>query len=406
MARKLKIAVVGLHFGGEFPAIYRDHPDVGQVVLCDQDESLLAAYGQRFGYDNCYADFDALLASDVDAIHLVTGIPSHQELTVKALQAGKHCACTVPMATTLQGLTEIIQAQRSSGKNYMMMETSVYTVQCLYVRSMIAQGLIGNIQYMRGIHFQDMEGWPAYWAGLPPMLYATHAVAPLLSLSQAQPEAVCCHGSGTMRAAIQAQYGNPYPVETATVTFKGKPYVADITRSLFETAHDYVEGFTILSDKGSFEMNVEQENPFVSVFADSLESSGMGSRGRAIRSERVDCPDRPENLPESIRKYTKQFTVLDPQNPHLSIRQGGGHHGSHPHLVHEFIRSIVEARKPAIDDVTAAFWTAVGICAHESAMRGGAKVVIPDFSALSEAMPEALSEAVSETSSDNPAGNP
>jgi len=47
--------------------------------------------------------------------------------------------------------------------------------------------------------------------------------------------------------------------------------------------------------------------------------------------------------------------------------------------VHEFVRSIVEGRRPAIDAVTAANWTAAGVCAHESAMQGGAEVEVPAF---------------------------
>ncbi|HBM80617.1 MAG TPA: oxidoreductase, partial [Clostridiaceae bacterium] len=45
----------------------------------------------------------------------------------------------------------------------------------------------------------------------------------------------------------------------------------------------------------------------------------------------------------------------------------------------EFVRSIVEDRRPWIDAVTAANWTAAGICAHESAMHGGDEVIIPSF---------------------------
>lgn len=71
--------------------------------------------------------------------------------------------------------------------------------------------------------------------------------------------------------------------------------------------------------------------------------------------------------------------MYDESTPHLSFLQGGGHGGSHPHLVHEFVSSIVEGRKPTIDAVTAANWTASGICAHESAMRGGDAVEVPEF---------------------------
>ena len=59
--------------------------------------------------------------------------------------------------------------------------------------------------------------------------------------------------------------------------------------------------------------------------------------------------------------------------------QGGGHHGSHPHLVNEFVMSIIEERTPAIDEYLAANITAAGICAHESAMKGGESVIVPAF---------------------------
>ena len=54
-------------------------------------------------------------------------------------------------------------------------------------------------------------------------------------------------------------------------------------------------------------------------------------------------------------------------------------HGSHPHLVHEFVMSIIEERKPAIDEHLGGNITAAGICAHESAMRGGESVIVPEF---------------------------
>jgi hypothetical protein len=103
---------------------------------------------------------------------------------------------------------------------------------------------------------------------------------------------------------------------------------------------------------------------------------------RQVQSERPAPPDRADLLPEPVRKYTSRFVYNNPKT-HLSFKQGGGHHGSHPHLVHEFVRSIIEDRAPWIDAGTAANWTAAGICAHESAMRGGAEVVIPNFTRVS-----------------------
>lgn len=107
------------------------------------------------------------------------------------------------------------------------------------------------------------------------------------------------------------------------------------------------------------------------------ESAGAG-RGRPTTMQRVDCPDRQDLLPPSIARFTVRGTY-DDTNPQKSFETGGGHHGSHPHLVHEFVRSIVERRKPRVDEVAAADWTAPGICAHQSALLGGAEVIIPRF---------------------------
>ena len=101
-------------------------------------------------------------------------------------------------------------------------------------------------------------------------------------------------------------------------------------------------------------------------------------RGRSISIERISAPDRADLLPKDIARFTRRG-VYDASNPHMSFLQGGGHGGSHPHLVHEFVSSIVEQRRPRIDAVTAADWTAAGICAHESAMNGGKRIVIPLF---------------------------
>ena len=51
----------------------------------------------------------------------------------------------------------------------------------------------------------------------------------------------------------------------------------------------------------------------------------------------------------------------------------------HPHLVHEFLMSIAENRKPAVDEELGGNITAAGVCAHLSAMEGGASMEIPQF---------------------------
>ncbi len=375
--RKINVAIVGLGFGGCFPPVYREHPDVGRVAVCDTDAARLNSYADHYGFTERFTDLKDVLASDdYDAVHVLTGIPSHAELTLAVLAAGKHCACTVPMATSIEDLKAIVAAQRKSGMNYMMMETAVYTYHFFLAREMYARGDFGQIQFLRGAHYQDMDSWPQYWLGLPPMWYATHAVSPLLALENTRATKVHCFGSGTMREDLRRNYGNPYPVESASFRLSNGT-AAEVTRSLFQTARAYMESFHIYGETRSFEWHVENEPPIVTTMT-QLTGPRFKQRNELV-CERVTPPDRKELLPEPIRKFTEIKIIPDPKNPHQSIRQGAGHHGSHPHLVHEFVRSIVEERTPWIDAVTAANWTAAGVCAHASAMQDGREVTVPEF---------------------------
>jgi predicted dehydrogenase len=372
---ELRVAVVGLGFGAEFVPIYLDHPEVAEVVICDLNAERLQATGDRFGIERRARDVEKVIAADdIDAIHLVSGIPDHARQTVAALNAGKHCACTVPMATSIEDLQAIVAAQRASGRNYMMMETAVYTRQFLFARELKSRGEFGRIQFLRGAHYQDMECWPPYWAGLPPMWYATHAVSPLLAIAEARAVVVHCFGSGQMRPELHEQYGNPWPVETAIFELTHPGLCMEVTRSLFHCARPYMESFAVYGENACYEWQMEDEPP--ALFRMSAVVAG---EPRTLDSQEYPIPpDRADLLPPSIGRYTTRFVYSD-ENRHLSFEQGGGHHGSHPHLVHEFVSSIIEGRPPWIDAVTAANWTAAGICAHESAMQGGAEVTVPGF---------------------------
>ena len=148
-SRKIKVALAGLSFGAEFVPIYLHHPNVESLTICDSDPEVLQKIGDRFEVGKRALDLDEVLADDsIDAVHLVTPIPLHAEQTVAVLKAGKHCACTVPMATSIADLEAIVAAQRESGLNYMGMETAVYTRRFLHVQEMIKRGEIGRIQFL------------------------------------------------------------------------------------------------------------------------------------------------------------------------------------------------------------------------------------------------------------------
>ncbi|HET9278722.1 MAG TPA: Gfo/Idh/MocA family oxidoreductase, partial [Flavitalea sp.] len=176
---KVNVAIIGLGFGAEFIPIYQRHPHANMYAICQRNAEKLNQIGDAFGIDHRYTDYDEVLADkNVDAVHINTPIQSHAEQSVKALRAGKHVACTVPMATTVEECRQIVEAVKETGLTYMMMETVVYSREFLFVKEMYEKGELGKLQFLRASHQQEMAGWPGYWEGLPPMHYATHCVGP------------------------------------------------------------------------------------------------------------------------------------------------------------------------------------------------------------------------------------
>jgi predicted dehydrogenase len=372
--KPIRVAIVGLGFGAEFIPIYQKYPGAEIHAICRRDQKGLDECGDRYKIAARYPDYRELLKNpDIDAVHINSPIPDHAWMSVEALKAGKHVACTVPMGTSIDECRQIVLAQRASSKIYMMMETVVYSREYLFVKELYDKGELGRLQFLRGSHQQDMDGWPDYWPGLPPMWYATHCVSPCLAILGKHAEHVVCHGSGRIREDLIGRYGSPYAVETATFAIKDSDVAAEVTRSLFDVARQYRESFDASGSKKSFEwQQVENEDPVI-----HTKSTPEHPLSEPEIPKRVKVPDYAHLLPEPIRRFTQPSAIQDAD--HLSFLQGGGHGGSHPHLVHAFL-SAVRGERPAMPDAaTSANWTMVGLCAHESAKKGGEKMVIPTF---------------------------
>src|SRR3954468_4359522 len=373
--KPIRVAIIGLGFGAEFIPIYQNYPGAEIAAICRRDKKGLDEVGDRYKIKNRYTDYRELLKDpDVDAVHINSPIPDHAWMSVQALNAGKHVACTVPMGTSIDECRQIVEAQRKSGKTYMMMETVVYSREYLFAKELYDRGVLGKIQFLRGSHQQDMDGWPNYWPGLPPMWYATHCVSPCLAILSdpakkqiALAESVVCHGSGRIREDLIKKYNSPFAVETATFKIKGTDVVAEVTRQLFDCARQYRESFDVTGSNVSFEwQQIENEKPVLH----------MRGLPEPEIPRRVSVPDFAGRLPESIRKFTGAIHDAT----HLSFLQGAGHGGSHPHLAHNFLMA-AQGKQPAFPDApTSANWTCVGICAHDSAMKGGARIDLPSFS--------------------------
>ncbi len=370
-SRPVRIAVVGLGFGAEFIPIHQRHPNAELVAICQRSEDKLNQVGDAYGVERRYTSYADLLADkEIDAVHINSPIPDHAPMSLAALEAGKHVMCTVPMATTVEDCKKIVDLSEKTGLKYMMAETVVYAREFLFVKQMADAGELGDIQFLQASHQQDMDGWPDYWPGLPPMHYATHCVGPCLALQRLDAEEVSCFGSGEIREELISRYGSPFAIESAHVKLRASKVVARVIRSLFDTARQYRESFDVYGSKKSFEWQLcEGEEPVIHT----------AKKPEPEIPARVAVPDFAHLLPEPIQRFTTGGVYDADDHQHLSFTQGGGHGGSHPHLVHEFVTALVEGRDPYPNARQSANWTCTGLLAHESAMDGGAIKKLPEW---------------------------
>ncbi|WP_036385767.1 Gfo/Idh/MocA family protein [Muricauda sp. MAR_2010_75] len=371
MSKKINVAIIGLGFGAEFIPIYQKHPNAEMYAICQRNEEKMNAIGDEFGIEVRYTDYDELLKDpNIDAVHINTPIPNHGEQSIKALKAGKHVACTVPMATTVEECKQIVELVKETGLTYMMMETVVYAREFLFMKELYDKGELGKIQYLKASHQQDMDGWPNYWPGLPPMHYATHCVGPVLALTKGEAEYVSCFGSGTIREELIPIYNSPFAVESTHIKFRNSDLSAHVYRSLFDVARQYRESFEVYGSKKSVEWPLIEGHPLVVHTAKKPEPE---------IPEEVESPDYARYLPEEIQRFTTKGVYDTDDNQHLSFTQGAGHGGSHPHLVHEFVNALIKGEEPYPNAKQSANITCVGILAHESALEGGKQISLPDF---------------------------
>jgi predicted dehydrogenase len=371
MGKKINVAIIGLGFGAEFIPIYQRHPNANMYAICQRNNEKLDQIGNEFGIEKRYTDYDELLKDpEIHAVHINTPIPDHAIQSIKALKAGKHVACTVPMATTVEECRQIVELVKETGLTYMMMETVVYAREFLFMKELYEKGELGKIQFLKASHQQDMDGWPNYWPGLPPMHYATHCVGPVLGLTRNEAEYVSCFGSGTIREELHHHYNSPFAVESTHIKFRNSDLSAYVYRSLFDVARQYRESFEVYGSKKSIEWPLIEGRPLVVHTAKKPEPE---------IPEEVMSPDYAHLLPEAIQRFTTKGVYDEDEHQHLSFTQGAGHGGSHPHLVHEFLSALVDDREPFPNARQSANITCVGILAHESALQGGKIIAMPDF---------------------------
>jgi len=163
----LGVGLVGYAFmGAAHSQAWRTAPHVFDLplrpvmaVLCGRDGAAAAAAAARYGWAAAETDWRALLdRDDVQLIDVCTPGNSHAEISIAALDAGKHVLCEKPLANTVAEAEAMVAAAgraRLSGIRAMTGFNYRRVPALALARQLVAAGRIGVIRHVRASYQQD-----------------------------------------------------------------------------------------------------------------------------------------------------------------------------------------------------------------------------------------------------------
>ncbi|MEX2597485.1 MAG: Gfo/Idh/MocA family oxidoreductase [Salibacteraceae bacterium] len=367
--RKVRIGIVGGGFGTSF--YFHEHPNcVVEAVSdlrADRRERLMRVYECEKSYES----LEKLLHdTKIEAVFLATPVPDHAAHVLASLEAGKHVLCTVAAASSLEECAQLKEAVERTGLNYMMAETSTYRQITISAKKLYREGRFGRIfaaeaEYdhpgISNIWF-DSKGKPTWRQGQPPMHYPTHATAFLIAVTGERLTHVSCLGWGDDSPLLKPNaYKNPFWNQTAL--FQTNKETAFRARIYRKGAFGGAERAKWYGDKMS--LHAEHPNGLGPTIVRASEELTEDEGGFKVGEPVIDAYDQP--------LWWKTHLLPD------TLQHESGHGGSHTFITHEFIDSIIQERPPEVDIYEALAYTAPGLVAHQSSLKGGERLKIPSF---------------------------
>ena len=341
--RKIRMGIVGYgvcKFGAQFSL--QHHPNVEVVAVSDLFPDRCQALAKACECQKTYASLEEMVKDDsIEAIFCATDAPSHARHCIEVLKHGKHVASAVPAVWEhLEDADRLLETVNQSGLNYMLFETSCYHSDLYAMRRIYDAGGFGKLVYSEGEYFHHacavIPSYKDWRIGLPPQWYPTHSNAYYVGVTGGSFTEVSCMGMPSIRDELQPQnnrYKNPFGTEIA----------------MFRT-----------SEGGMSRMGVSWDTP------------GYGGEVGRVRGQRGSMTGMNyQGLEKKLPNLAKP-----PLPPGV---RAGGHGGSHGYLGHEFVMSILEDRRPLVDIAWALNMTVSGMVAHQSALKDGELMKIPQY---------------------------
>ena len=351
--RKIRMGIVGYgvcRFGAAFG--FQDHRNVEVVAVSDLFPDRCDALAKRCRCEKKYSSLEELVKDDtIEAVFVATDAPSHARHCIDVLKHGKHVACAVPATFgSIEEGEKLFETVKETGLKYMMFETSCFRADCYAMRQIYKAGGFGKLIYSEGEYYHyggsplagynpktkrvDANGWRK---GSPPQWYPTHSNAYYVGVTGGSFTEVSCMGMPSAVDHLKPEnnrYGNPFGTEIA----------------LFRTREGSMARMAV-----------------------SWDTPGAGGEMGRIRTQKGTFSGK---FQSDQKDYVPPTITRPPLPPGVDA---GGHGGSHGYLMSEFVEAILLDRNPLVDVAQSLNMTVSGIVAHQSALKDGELLKIPQY---------------------------
>jgi predicted dehydrogenase len=398
MSGKLRIGVLGCGgFAKKFVPLFKHHPFVEKVVVCDTEPERMNEYSKNFGIEtmNSYED---MLKSDLNTIAIFTERHSHGPYVVKALKAGKHVYSAVPMASTVEECQEIVELVKKTGLTYMIGETCYYWPCAMYCREMYRKGEFGKFVYGESQYYHDIAHFNykiKSHEGVPPFFYPTHSIAMLTSSIDSYVTRVTAFGYEDTEYDGKFEVGKNLWDNTMSNGYSlmklangGTARINECRRIGVRAPSSYIS--TVYGTEGAYEYSNAQ-HIFVKATPDKhILTDASDIVNTVAMTEHKNDPDFKEQVANGSWKWEDYAPIQLEEVKRLPEEFKGlpnGHNGSHHLLIDDFCRAAYHGITPPVNNAwDAARYTIPGLLAHESALLDGMPLDVPDCGAAPKSL--------------------
>ncbi len=395
MNERLTVAIVGCgNFARCFVELFKVHPNVDKVYVCDIIPEKAKEYSEKFDVEIIDSYEEILERKDINCIANFTQRHLHGDIVIRALEAGKHVYSAVPMAPTVDECKKIVELVKEKKLIYLMGETCYYYPCAMFCREAYAQGRFGDFTYGASQYYHHIDhisyGKRPNEGGMPPLLYPTHSTGMILSAVGSYAKKVTCFGyvdkTGDGRFEVGKNewdnvFSNQYVLMllenggTARVTeartfgwMKPSSYIS----ALYGTngGYEFSNAQHVLVER---DLSSEKEKVKLTDVSDYVNTDGM------VQNKHL--PDFKERVANNQWQWDNVAEVQKKEMARLPKEYESvenGHMATHKFLIDDFCTAVYNHKMPILNAWTAARFTIPGLVAIESAKLGGVPLDVPD----------------------------